>query len=112
MKVEVLAKRFLGNHDEEEEEDSTKMAVKDKVERIEKTNQGITDIKRIMCHSLRLYEGVEDMITKMVGAKAKQMLESKEKIDLSKDSESWKELKHRQSWEELVHHEIEIHHKE
>ena len=34
-----------------------------------------------MCHSLRLYEDIDHMITKMVVAKAKQMVESLEEIE-------------------------------
>ena len=65
-----------------------------------------------MYHSLGLYEEVENMITKMVGVEATQMLESEKEIDLSKVSESCKGLKYRQTWKELIHHEIEVHRKE
>ena len=50
-----------------------------------------------MYHSLGLYEEVENMITKMVGVEATQMLESEKEIDLSKVSESCKGLKYRQT---------------
>ena len=76
LKVEAFAKRFLGNDEKKEEKDSD-IDAKDKVDRLEKTNQGITAIKSIMYHSLGLYEEVEDMIAKMVGIKTTtKMLES------------------------------------
>ena len=53
-----------------------------------------------------LYEEVEDMITKMVGIKAKKMLESEKEIDLSKVNASCERLKYIQTWKELIHHEI------
>ena len=113
LKVEVYAIRFLGDDDEEETNDATKLDMKDNsVEQIETTSQGIAAIKMIMCNSLRLYEDVEDMIIRMVRTKAKQILEDMEGIYSSKDSDSWKELIHRQTWDALVHHEIEVHKKQ
>ena len=105
LKVEAFAKRCLGNDEKKEEKDSD-IDAKDKVERLEKTNQGITAIKSIMYPSHGLYEEVEDMITKMVGIKAKKMLESEKEIDLSKVNASCERLKYRQTWKELIHHEI------
>ena len=78
--MEAFAKRFLGNGEETEENDSN-MAAKDKVERLEKTNQGITAINSIMYHSLGLYEEAENMTNVRKWEKIWQMLEGEKKYD-------------------------------
>ena len=109
LKIEAFAKR-LSADDEMNKESNLDANAKDKMEILEKTNQGISAIKKIMFYSLALYEEVEGVITKLVGPREKIMSESEREEDLSKCSGSIR-LEYQQRWKELVHYEIETHRK-